>query len=404
MATKKTTQQMVLENGNQLANEAGFESAGEYLESLREGINSPNKARSMDASRAAGDFTSKLTLLTLYQAIDGEFNLGVYDWVNKFEVSKITAGNSKQFIRNILTGADDYNENTFNPTSATKPQVDAYTISLYSTNTTSSAAATLSTYAKKIVKPLTILKAEWMPYFISGKLQEFVNKIAQQINESVSLIKFDLFQQMVAKIKTGYNTNNQQEGMKKVFDESGRTGAVNISAQVTNILDVFTKVVFPNITNMAFLNNEYNISLRGQESTSLNSCNRDDILILVNNKTYTKLTSGVLANVFNNRLASVEKYINPDNIIPCGRKITTSNSSTAIGVHNSEDLIAEDEVLVINKNVFKSLLFVDESGSQSYVTNMSLQLVAHLWIACGIIPWGQGFVVRTNKLTVMPNV
>ena len=395
---------MVLENGNQLANEAGFESAGEYLESLREGINSPNKARSMDASRAAGDFTSKLTLLTLYQAIDGEFNLGVYDWVNKFEVSKITAGNSKQFIRNILTGADDYNENTFNPTSATKPQVDAYTISLYSTNTTSSAAATLSTYAKKIVKPLTILKAEWMPYFISGKLQEFVNKIAQQINESVSLIKFDLFQQMVNKIKTGYNTNNVQEGMKKVFDESGRTGAVNISAQVTNILDVFTKVVFPNITNMAFLNNEYNISLRGQESTSLNSSTRDDILILVNNKTYTKLTSGVLANVFNNKLASVEKYINPDNIIPCGRKITTSNSNTAIGVHSSEDLIAENEVLVINKNAFKSLLFVDESGSQSYVTNMSLQLVAHLWIACGIIPWGQGFVVRTDKLTVMPTV
>ena len=404
MATKKSTQQLVLENGNQLANEAGFESAGEYLESLREGINSPNKARSMDASRAAGDFTSKLTLLTLYQAIDGEFNLGVYDWVNKFEVSKITAGNSKQFIRNILTGADDYNENTFNPTTATKPQVDAYTISLYSTNTTVSTAATLSTYAKKIVKPLTILKAEWMPYFISGKLQEFVNKIAQQINESVSLIKFDLFQQMVNKIKTGYNTSNVQEGMKKVFDESGRTGAVNISAQVTNILDVFTKVVFPNITNMAFLNNEYNISLRGQESTSLNSSTRDDILILVNNKTYTKLTSGVLANVFNNRLASVEKYINPDNIIPCGRKITTSNSSTAIGVHGSEDLIAENEVLVINKNVFKSLLFVDESGSQSYVTNMSLQLVAHLWIACGIIPWGQGFVVRTDKLTVMPNV
>ena len=404
MATKKSTQQLVLENGNQLANEAGFESAGEYLESLREGINSPNKARSMDASRAAGDFTSKLTLLTLYQAIDGEFNLGVYDWVNKFEVSKITAGNSKQFIRNILTGADDYNENTFNPTTATKPQVDAYTISLYSTNTTGSAAATLSTYAKKIVKPLTILKAEWMPYFISGKLQEFVNKISQQINESVSLIKFDLFQQMVNKIKTGYNTTNVQEGMKKVFDESGRTGAVNISAQVTNILDVFTKVVFPNITNMAFLNNEYNISLRGQESTSLNSSTRDDILILVNNKTYTKLTSGVLANVFNNRLASVEKYINPDNIIPCGRKITTSNSSTAIGVHGNEDLIAENEVLVINKNVFKSLLFVDESGSQSYVTNMSLQLVAHLWIACGIIPWGQGFVVRTDKLTVMPNV
>ena len=79
MASKKSTQQLVLENGNQLANEAGFESAGEYLESLREGINSPNKARSMDASRAAGDFTSKLTLLTLYQAIDSEYNLGVYD-------------------------------------------------------------------------------------------------------------------------------------------------------------------------------------------------------------------------------------------------------------------------------------------------------------------------------------
>lgn len=404
MATKKTTQQMVLENGNQLANEAGFDSAGEYLESLREGINSPNKARSMDATRAAGDFTSKLTLLTLYQAIDSEYNLGVYDWINKFETAKITAGNSKQFIRDILTGVDNYNENTFNPTSATKPQVDAYTISLYSTNTTSSNAATLSTYAKKIVKPLTILKAEWMPYFISGKLQEFVNKIADNINKTISLVKLQIFQDLVSKVKTGYNSSNQNEGLKKVFDESGRTGTVNISAQVTNILDVFTKVVFPNITNMAFLSNEYNANIHGDtQSSSLNSCSKDDILILVNNKTYTKLTSGVLANVFNNKLTEVSNYINPENIIPCGKKITVGNSNTAVNVGN-DDLITENEVLVINKNIFKSLLFVDESGSQSYVTNMSIQLVAHLWIACGIIPWGQGFVVRTPKLAIMPTV
>lgn len=396
---------MVLENGNQLANEAGFDSAGEYLESLREGINSPNKARSMDASRAAGDFTSKLTLLTLYQAIDSEYNLGVYDWINKFETAKITAGNSKQFIRDILTGVDNYNENTFNPTSATKPQVDAYTISLYSTNTTSSTAATLSTYAKKIVKPLTILKAEWMPYFISGKLQEFVNKIADNINKTISLVKLEIFQNLVHKIKTGYNSSNQNEGLKKVFDETGRTGAVNISREVTNILDVFTKVIFPNITNMAFLSNEYNANIHGDvQSASLNSSTKDDILILVNNKTYTKLTSGVLANVFNNKLAEVSNYVNPENIIPCGKKIVVGNSNTAVSVNASDDLIWEDEVLVINKNIFKSLLFVDESGSQSYVSNMSIQLVAHLWIACGIIPWGQGFVVRTKKLTVMPNV
>ena len=404
MAKSKSIQETVLETGNNLAQEAGFESAAEFIADTNSKINSADKARSLEAMRAAGDFTSKLTLLTLYQTIDAEYNLGVYDWINKFETTKINAGNSKQYTRDILTGIEDFADAEFNPTTVTNPQCDAYTISLYSANTTSSQDATLSTYAKRIKKPLTIQRNKWMPYFLSGKLQEFINAIIDNVRQTIFLAKYSIFQNLITKVKAGYNSSNQNEGLKKVFDETGRTGTVNITGKVTNILDVFTKVVFPTITDMAFLSKQYNANIHGDvQATSLNSSTKDDILILVNNKTYTKLTSGVLANVFNNKLADISKYINTDNIIPVGKKLTVGNSQTAINETN-EDLIAENEVLVINKNLFKTLLFVDETGTQSYITNMSMQVVSHLWIACGIIPWGQGFVVRTDKLTVMPNV
>lgn len=392
----------IIEQADKLAQKAGSANAQEHIQKLGRSMQSEDVVESREASRAAGDFTANLALLVLYQDIDGDYSMEGYDWINHFEVKKIEAGNSWQFQRTKPTGVDAYVENAFIPTKLSLPKEDVHTLHFYKTNTTSSAQPVLSDYAYKILKPLTILRDQWVPYFMSGKLQEFIDKITQMVYTSVYMRNYAEVCKLIKKLKTGYSSNNTNGGLKKVFDESGYTGTVNISSQVTNILDVFTKVIFPQINEMKFYNSEFNANLPGETSNSINRSTKDDILIFMNHKTYTKLTNGVLANVFNNKLLEVETFINPKNIIPVGKEFTVGDSDTEVTM--GQDLIWENEILVINKNIIKGMSFVDTKESQAWTQNMSLQISYHKWMAYGIIPWGQGFVVRTNKLTVMPNV
>lgn len=391
---KKTTVRIA----DDLAREAGHADAQEFITSTSARMRSGTPVDRESAGRAAGDFTSKLTLLTLYQTLQQEYNLGAYDWINKFETTKIEAGNSHLFVRDILTGVENYSETAFTPATVTLPQVDSHTISLYKTNTTSGADAVLWDWAKKIKKPLTILRDKWVPWFMSGKLQQFIEGISNNIRKTIHLTKLQIFQDLITKLKTGTSTAGNNQGMWNI---------INNPTGVNNILDVFTKVVFPNIQEMQFMDTKYNIGLvqpsgNSTANRTLNDSKPEDILLFVNVKTYTKLTTGVLSQVFNNKLLEIAHWIPKENIIPVSKKINVGNSTTAITTA-TEDLIGENEIVVLNKNALKTLLFVDTTESQSWAENMSIQLVAHLWLSCGIIPWGQGFVVRTNALTVMPS-
>lgn len=391
---RKTT----VRTADSLAKEQGFDDAQTFINDVGSRMRSADPVTADSAQRLAGDFTMKLALLTLYQSIDADYNLQPYEWINKFETVKIEAGNSKQFVRNILTGIDDYNASEFVPNAPTYPQVDSHTIGLYSTNTTSNADKALQPWARKIKRPITIQQEEWMPYFLSGKLQEFISKITNMIEDAVFYGRYKIIQDIVTKLKTGQNSTGGNEGMYQI---------INNPAGVNNLLDVFTKVVFPNIQEMRFLSTKYNIgtiksSGNADTNNSLNSTDPSDILILINNKTYTKLTTGVLSQVFNNKLLEISHWVPKENIIPVSKKITVGTSSQAISLSN-DDLIGENEIMVISKKAIKGLLYVDTKESQAWANNLTLQIVAHLWAAYGVLPWEQGFVVKTNALTVMPS-
>lgn len=381
-----------------LANEKGFNNAEEFIHDIRGRMSSNDPVVKSIAERIAGDFTSKLTLLTLYQTIDANYNLRPYAWVNRFETTKLEAGNSKQFIRDILTGVDDYDETKFVPTSSTEPQVDEHTISFFATNTTASSDRTLTPWAKQIKRPLTLKRERWIPYFMNGNLQKFISSITNQIQHSVFMGRYKVLQNLFTKLKTGTNSQGNNEGMYQI---------INNPAGVNNILDVFTKVVFPNIMEMQFLNNKYNIGkIQGtgnsQQNTTLNSTDPSEVLIFINNKTYTKLTTGVLSQVFNNKLLEISNWVPRENIIPVSTQLNVGSANTAVGLGNDQ-LVGENEIVVISKSAIKGLLMVDTQESQAWAENMTLQLVAHAWVAYGVLPWAQGFVVRTPALTVMPS-
>ena len=70
-----------------------------------------------------------------------------------------------------MTGVDSYDASKFVPDAPTYPSADAKVIKLYKDDGT-----TLEKYAFKALKPLTIIESQWFPYFISGKLMEFIDK------------------------------------------------------------------------------------------------------------------------------------------------------------------------------------------------------------------------------------
>lgn len=373
-----TTQATTVQTADQMAQEMGYANAQEMLSEIKDALTNGNIVSQAAAQKAATDFTGKLILLVLYQEIESRYRLEPYNWVNKFESSKIEAGNSKQFIRNVITGGDTFDANQFVPNKVSNPKIDTTIISLYTRD--SSNNDNLSTYGFKYKKPLTISKQLWLPYFTSGKLQEFIDSIVKLVNDSFEIFRVTILQNMLTDAKTQIN--------KKV------TGTA------TNILKCFTDEIYPMLTEMNFLNSDYNININGT-STSLNSSAKDDLLIFVSNKVYTMLNSGVLSQIYNSKMAAIEQYINSENIVPCSKKLISGDSDTPITV-DTNGLIADTEILVLNKNCIKQLFWVNQNESQSWATNMTLEIVLHVWGAFGFIPWGQGFYYSNPNLIITP--
>lgn len=377
--TPSSTQATTVQTADEIAQSMGYDNAQDLLQEIKDAMTNGSIVSQQAAEQTATDFTGKLILLVLYQEIQAEYRLNPYLWINKFESSKIDAGNSKQYIRNILTGGDSFNPNQFVPQKVTNPKIDTATISLY-TRDSSTLEDNLTTYGFKYKKPLTISKQMWLTYFMSGKLQEFIDSITKLVNDSFEVFRVTIIQKMIQDAKTGIS--------KKV------TGTA------TNILTCLTNEIYPMLTEMNFLNTDYNINMNGT-TTSLNSSGKDDILIFVSNKVYTMLNSGVLSNLYNAQMASIEKYINSENIVTTNKLLVSGDSDTAISV-DTNALIADNEILVLNKNAIKQLFWVNQSESQSWAHNMTLELVLHVWGAFGFIPWGQGFYYTNSNLTVLP--
>ena len=136
--------------GDAVANSMGYTSAANLTASVNDNLASTDELTQRTARNTANDFVNKLTQLVLYQQIDGEYNFDAYRYINKFENTKIAAGNSKQYQRKILTGAETYDANAFIPSKVTYPTGDVATISLYKND------GTLTDYGYQFKKGVTL--------------------------------------------------------------------------------------------------------------------------------------------------------------------------------------------------------------------------------------------------------
>lgn len=375
MSNKKTTIQIA----NELANESGAKNAVEYIDTLKEDVNSKSTARAASARATALDFTQKLLRLVLYQEIKSEFNLTKYKWIDKFDDERIEAGEGKEYIKNLLTGVDIYVDDAFVPSKATNPSADAKVIKLYDDN------GDVNKYGFKALKPLTIVESKWFPYFMSGKLMQFIDEQVDIMKKSMFFYKYTVFTKL---FKDLIGDSDQNKISKR------------ITGKATNILSAFVNEIFPEIENMQYFNKDFaRDATKNTQYPNVN--NREDLLMIMNRNTLNRFKNGAMSNELNNKLINFNDVLPLENIIGTGADITVGASTDNITVADTE-LVPEDTVVVINKNLFKYLWFVEISDSQKFVQNMSIQFVHHLWGVFGQLDWEGAFVYKNENLKTLP--
>lgn len=383
-SVKKTTKQI----GDEVAQEMGANNASEFIEATNTKLRSASNAARQTAKAQAADFTKRLLSLVLYQEISTQFNLSKYTWIDKFDDERIEVGDGKEYIKNLLTGVDIYDESKFVPDGATPPSADAKVIRLYKTNATTGAKE-IDTYGFKALKPLSIQEAQWFPYFMSGKLMQFVDSQIAIMRKSMFLYKYAMFSKFF-------------KDLTSATQDATKTGIISkrVTGTATNILSCFVNDIFPLIEDMQYFNNEYARD-NTKNSEYLNINNREDLLLIMNRKTLNRFKNGALSNQLNNKLVDFNNVLPLENIIGTGKDIVIGTSGENITVADTE-LIPENQVVVINKNLIKYLWFVELVDSQYFVQNMTLQFTHHLWGVFGQLDWEGAFVYTNDNLTTLP--
>lgn len=380
--TPAISKQTVGQVGESLAQDRYNTDSASLVSKIAADITSGDTVKRVLAQQMATEFTSNLLLLVLVQELQKEYRLSPFKWVNKFDDQKITEGNTKQYIRHVATGADLYDATIFAPAGVTEPQQASTDFGLYERTTDGNIKLGVNAYQFK--KPLTITAQQWIPFFTSGKLQEFIANITDLINTTYEMFKISKVQTLIQ------NIIKTDSGIFKK----------RITGTATDLLSAFTTEIYPQLTRMqSQISDEYN--LFDTTPQSINSVDPEDVLMLMNQDVYTKYVGGVLAPIFNNKLVEFSKFIPPENIIPVAKGLVVGDSKTAITA-TAADILDTSTVVVINKNSIKHLWWVDQVERQMWAENMAIQVVMHVWGAFGVIPWGQGFVYTNPNLNKVP--
>lgn len=373
---KTISQDPNTELAHNVAKEMGFENGKELMDTTIANMKSKNPAVAQKARAVAAEFTKQLALLILYQEIEKPSIPAKYNWAEKFNDEMIAQGNSKEFIAPIYTGNGTYNDAEFIPTKATSPIIETKIISMYIEK--ADGTRELAPNAYRYRKTLTINEAQWVPYFMAGKLGEFVGTISAMMRTSYRL----------------FIINKMQDYIKNLNYTKTVPADTNANA---DMFSCFANEIIPAIEEMQYLNTEYNLG----NSKYIVPPSSSDILVFMNNKIKSKLRTGVMSRLFNSHLISLDEVIPKDNWIGTAGAVSVGDDDTAVSI--GADWIDEDTVYVLDKNAIRHCLQIDRTESQAWAQNMTLQIVLHIWGTVGDLPWNKGFKYTSSALKVLPN-
>lgn len=386
----------ILEYGNtkadEIASDMGYEDGQDLIDQVGPKLASEDTYTRTNATRAAGTFVSKLSLVLFEQIIyDAIGTASVYNWVNKFNGPTLTYGNSIQFNQTALSTAGTYDKTKWIPDSVTSPFIDTFTGQMYKND------GTLADFAYQYKKSLSLEPKTWMPYFASGKLSEVIGKITAEMNETYTMFVANKLQQIVKTIADSTSQVTTQN--------AGINGkSLKLPKYTSQATDSFAALV-ELMGYISDLTTDVNNLTIASDSTNIRAVNLDDLVIFIPKKLIAKFRSGVMSRLPSSDQFNYEKIFNSDRVVAVGAELSTvqTNSNQVLTtVANATPFLAETKIVVLEKRAIQHCFAVKEHESQYFAENMIQQLTNHMWGFFCVIPFAKGFVFDCANLLADP--
>lgn len=359
---------------NEYAKELGKQDISEVVEPIQANLNGSEVQQELGrvAARAVVENLTKLILrMELFTTPNPDYMDRVLGYFNDGVVKE---GNAKIYRFNNPTGNSAYASGEFVPSALTTTDVDEFTIAMYQSTT----GNTLTPQGYQFRKTLVYIESQWIPYFKSGKLIEFIAELQENMHKTWKMNMFHRLMTLITKTSSGIGKQ--------------------INGSTPNAFDAWALDILPEIRKMTTLSKTYNYN---QTNTNLMLTNPSDLLIFAHPKTIQTLESGIKSQLFNAKFLDLKGILDESNFIDAGLQLTVGTESQKISVGTSY-YIDETKIYVVSKHAIKHFTQIDRIETAFYGRNLAIEFTMHKWGALDFLPWGQAFVYTNTNLNTMP--
>lgn len=381
---------------NEVANKYGFETGEDLVNNITHNLTNEDVVKSADATRAAGDLISKLSLVLYQQTIyDNLGTSSVYRWVNKFEKDNLPFGNSRQLGQTVLTGAGVYDANAWVPQNSTDPQYnDTFYIKFLKDD-----GRTLATNSYKYKKSLTLQQHNWTYYFTSGKLSELISKIRSEMSETFELFVAQQYQKIIKNLASG----TAQVTIANAGENGSNLKLKKITSTATDTFQAMLDLL-KELTNITEDVNQFTIA---SDSTNIRPVRIDNLVIFIPKALKAKFRSGILSRLPSSGEFAYDKIFSENNTFVSGlelSEIMTANNGNTTAITVTQNTFLDDNtIVVLEKDALIHTFVIKQLESQYYGENLNTQLTQHSWGNFAVNPFKRGFVFKCTNLLTDPN-
>ena len=352
------------------------------------------RARSVEiraaATTTAEQLVKDLLLKVLYQEIHSGGAAKYLDFIDKFPVFKLEAGNAKEYVDELYQGVSTYTSGTRVENTEYVNKQLSQVAQFYKKNGDDLA---LNTYSFQWKIWNTIKRHEWVPFFTQGNLEEY---IAQKLNNMRKTKFIALADYILSRITAEANLA-VNKAATALAQQEGKFALVEGTAPT--IYQALTNEILPIFAELKLESSKYNY---GGEAYSgvFPEWNKDKYIVLVPDKFYTAMMS-MLSQLPSAQLMPITEMINLSNIRPCGNRFevdgithavnqnTGTNMTIQQGLvsvtdktikkHATNKYIPDNQIIIINTDAIQRTVLVDQNEQQSFAANMSTDVFIHNW-------------------------
>lgn len=355
---------------NEYAKVKGAENIQEIVAPISNGLNSGDPITVKASERIAQGVVEDLVALCLQQSMMFTSLSSNYDIVEKVYDGTIKEGNSREYFVSLDTGHDTHQAEMFIPTKQTLKQQESYLLQMYDAN------KQLNPKAYQYLKEMTIPQGKWIPYFKSGKLNEFISGLMESIYRNYKIFLFN---------KVATIISDQTKG--KV-----------VNGRANNLYDALQEFL-PMVEEMYLLNSEFNSE---QTSKFIDAKDERKILIFASTKVKSRIKNGIKTQLFNaDLLGAGSKTLTSENLYNLGNKIQMTTQD-AVLVDTKTPWIDDNTLIAVEINSIKQIDQLKEVTTQFFSKNLTLYVGYNVWGIVDALPWGKKLVYKNANLSTLP--